>query len=76
MIFGIGLAVISTSVPVGRPVLGFSTDRDALRLTWSSENGLEEAMEVDGPWSEVSNAISPRRVETGSSRRFYRLRQR
>ena len=47
----------------------------ALRLDWSSEGTLEWAPFVNGPWTELPDAVPPYDAPMDGGLQFYRIRQ-
>jgi len=63
-------------VPAQPPVLLSSWNRNGLILNWSSGFVLQSAMNVQGPYSDVTNANSPyTNLGFQLPRQFFRLRQ-
>jgi len=63
-------------VPVQRPMLLFSRNPNGLILNWSSGFVLQGATNVQGPYSDVTNATSPyTNLGFQLPRQFFRLRQ-
>jgi hypothetical protein len=53
--------------------LSIQTTNGVRTITWLSAAALESAQYVTGPWTTVTNAVSPYTVPTGSSQQYYRL---
>jgi len=59
-----------TSLP---PLLGINRVGSRVEVSW--DNGvLESADQVLGPWTTVTNAVSPLRVEPNATSQFYRAK--
>jgi hypothetical protein len=63
-------------VPAQRPMLLFSRNLNGLVLNWSGSFVLQSATNVQGPYSDVTNATSPyTNLGFQLPRQFFRLRQ-
>jgi hypothetical protein len=63
-------------VPAQRPMLLFSRNPNGLILNWSSGFVLQSATNVQGPYSDVTNATSPTtNFSFQLPQQFFRLRQ-
>jgi hypothetical protein len=63
-------------VPAQRPMLLSSRNRNGLILNWSSGFALQSATNVQGPYSDVTNATSPyTNFSFQLPQQFFRLRQ-
>jgi hypothetical protein len=77
---------ILTDTPVGQlsifldeievyppPTLEITRFEAGIIVSWVGDAILEEALEMTGPWREVTGAQSPFPIITDKSARFYRL---
>jgi hypothetical protein len=55
-------------------IIALSREGAGIVLSWSSGR-LESADQINGGWTPVQDALSPHRVETTGTGKFYRLRQ-
>jgi hypothetical protein len=62
-------------VPVQPPALLFSRNRNRLILNWGGGFVLQSATNLQGPYSDVTNAASPYTNQSQLPREFFRLRQ-
>jgi hypothetical protein len=67
--------VFHSSSPVLPIELFFTNAANTLTLHWAGAAALEEAVELQGSWRTITNAISPFETPTTNQQQFFRLRQ-
>jgi hypothetical protein len=55
-----------------RPILSVQFTAGQLQLTWS-RGTLQQADDVTGPWSDISNSTAPYTISPTASRKFFRI---
>jgi hypothetical protein len=76
--FEVGLAGLAVGAPSAPPTVGSLSIQVAagqIKITWQGSATLEQASDVTGPYTVVSNAVSGYTVTPSEARKFYRLRQ-
>lgn len=64
------------SVALLHPVLDIQTITNGqVRISWGVAATLEESASLDGPWVEVSGAVSPFVIQTTNQSKFFRYRR-
>jgi len=43
-------------------------------LEWAGQGILQQALELNGPWGDLTNAISPQSVVADAATRFFRIK--
>jgi hypothetical protein len=67
---------VSSSAGSGAPTLGLARFTDETVLYWAdAASRLQEAVELTGAWTAVTNASSPIRLSFPEPQRFYRLKR-
>jgi uncharacterized repeat protein (TIGR03803 family) len=62
-----------TPTPSGQTLLSVQANYGFIILTWSGSFGLQSALSVDGPYSNVLGATSPYAALTTNAQQFFRL---